>query len=986
MMPHITKRTFLLLGISLLLLSGLSPAFGQHSVARQWNEVLLDAIRKDFARPTVHARNLFHTSIAMYDAWAVYDEEAETYFLGKTVGGFTCPFENIPPPDDIQAAREEAISYAAYRLLHHRFLNSPGAATTLAEFDDLFIQLGYDPLFTSTNYTSGSPAALGNYIAENLINFGFQDGANEQNSYANQYYISANPPLAPVAPGNPNLLNPNRWQPLTLDVFIDQSGNVIPLSTPEFLSPEWGKVTPFALQPEELTINTRGGNQYWVYHDPGQPPHIDEIDGGGASDAYKWNFLLVSIWSSHLDPTDGVMWDISPGAIGNIQQEFPQNFEEMQSFYDLLEGGDPSTGHPVNPYTGQPYEPQIVPRGDYARVLAEFWADGPDSETPPGHWFTLLNYVNDHPAVVKRYHGQGPILDDLEWDVKAYLTMGGAVHDAAVAAWGIKGWYDYIRPISAIRFMADLGQSSDSNLPNYHPAGIPLVPGYVELVTANDPLILRGFNNEHVNKVKLYAWRGPDYINDPATDDAGVGWIRAENWWPYQRPSFVTPPFAGYVSGHSTYSRAGAEVMTLLTGDAFFPGGMGEFHAPKNEFLVFEEGPSVDLTLQWATYRDASDQCSLSRIWGGIHPPADDIPGRIIGEKIGVEAFHYAERYFYRDQDEDGFFSYEDCDDNNPGVNPEAIEICDGIDNDCNGLIDDDITVYTYFLDTDGDSFGDAAGRLDTCLATPPEGYVNNDLDCADDDANLNPNAIEVCDGIDNDCNGAIDDGITLYSYFLDQDGDGFGSIAQVIDTCLAAPPDGFASNAQDCDDSNPLAYLGAPELCDGIDNDCNGSIDDGLATSSYFLDQDSDGYGDAAISLDTCLATPPEGYVANGMDCDDTQSTINPDAEEVLDSLDNNCNGMIDEGLVSTYSPEPVHWELFPNPVREELTLQSNYTGAVVARLYSGEGRRSLEARLEMTSGRAVLDLQGAASGFYFLELLDQKGKRLLIEKIIRY
>ena len=84
----------------------------------------------------------------------------------------------------------------------------------------------------------------------------------------------------------------------------------------------------------------------------------------------------------------------------------------------------------------------------------------------------------------------------------------------------------------------------------------------------------------------------------------------------------------------------------MLTGDPYFPGGMGEFVAPKNEFLVFEEGPSVDVVLQWATYRDASDQCSLSRIWGGIHPPADDIPGRLIGLKIGPEAFKHAEQYF----------------------------------------------------------------------------------------------------------------------------------------------------------------------------------------------------------------------------------------------------------------------------------------------------------------------------------------------------
>ncbi|MEZ4700002.1 MAG: T9SS type A sorting domain-containing protein, partial [Rhodothermales bacterium] len=279
-----------------------------------------------------------------------------------------------------------------------------------------------------------------------------------------------------------------------------------------------------------------------------------------------------------------------------------------------------------------------------ARVLAEFWADGPDSETPPGHWFTILNYVNDHPALVKRFRGEGEPLDDLEWDVKAYFALGGAMHDAAVTAWGIKGWYDYIRPISAIRSMAERGQSSDVTRPRYDPLGIPLIDGLIELVEPGDSLA--GENGENVDAIKLYAWRGHEAIADPGIDQAGVGWILARDWWPYQRPSFVTPPFAGYISGHSTFSRAAAEVLTLFTGDAFFPGGLGEFHAPRNAFLVFEEGPSVDVTLQWATYRDASDQTSLSRIWGGIHPPADDIPGRRIGIVIGTDAFRAAEAYF----------------------------------------------------------------------------------------------------------------------------------------------------------------------------------------------------------------------------------------------------------------------------------------------------------------------------------------------------
>ena len=240
--------------------------------------------------------------------------------------------------------------------------------------------------------------------------------------------------------------------------------------------------------------------------------------------------------------------------------------------------------------------------------------------------------------------GKGEILNDLEWDVKSYFTLAGTMHDAAISAWGIKGWYDYIRPICAIRYMADQGQSSDALLPNYSSKGIHLIPGFIEQVDSNDALV--GANFKNLNKIKLFAWKGPDYIVDPKTDVAAVGWILAENWWPYQRPSFITPPFAGYISGHSTYSRAAAEVMTALTGDAYFPGGMGVFHAAKNEFLVFEDGPSESIDLQWATYRDASDQCSLSRIWGGIHPPADDMPGRKIGKVIGKEAFELAMQYF----------------------------------------------------------------------------------------------------------------------------------------------------------------------------------------------------------------------------------------------------------------------------------------------------------------------------------------------------
>ncbi len=636
-------RFFTGLLVGLLFLISTVELTGQHSVARQWNEVLLEAIRNDFARPTVHARNLFHASVLLYDAWAIYDPTASPYFIGNNISGYRCSFGQVAAVSDLKSAQEEAMSFAIYRLLTHRFQGSPGAAESQQRFDDLMTSLGFDTGITSTDYIGGGPAEVGNYLAQCMIQFGLQDGANEIGSYANLYYEPVNPPLVMLDPGNPDIVDMNRWQPLTLDVFIDQAGNPIPFNTPAFLSPEWGNVVPFALDQTDLTTYQRDGADYHVYHDPGAPPFLDVSDGSGTSDQYKWNFELVSTWSSHLDPSDGVMIDISPASIGNIDQ-LPTTDEEQQEFYDLLEGGDPSQGHSLNPVTGEPYDPQIVPRGDYGRVLAEFWADGPDSETPPGHWFVILNYVNDHPMLEKKFKGEGAIVDDLEWDVKSYFILGGAMHDVAISAWGIKGWYDYIRPVSAIRGLAELGQSSDPGLPSYHAAGITLIPGYIELVASGDPLA--GSGDEHVGKIKLYAWKGPEFIDDPETDVAGVDWILAENWWPYQRPSFVTPPFAGYISGHSTYSRTAAEVLTSLTGDPFFPGGIGEFEAPMNEFLVFEDGPSVDVTLQWATYRDASDQCSLSRIWGGIHPPADDIPGRFIGQQIGADAFAKAEQYF----------------------------------------------------------------------------------------------------------------------------------------------------------------------------------------------------------------------------------------------------------------------------------------------------------------------------------------------------
>lgn len=569
------------------------------SAARIWDEQLLGAIRRDIPRPTVHARNLFHLSVALWDAWVAYDHEssAQPYL-----------FTEKPPMElDSYSSRTIAMSFAAYRILSHRFVNSPGSLASLASFDAEMRELGFDSAFESTE--GDSPAAVGNRIAVAVLAYGLADGSNEVENYqADNGYMPVNDPLYPALSGA-TMVDPNRWQPLSLKFSVTQNGIPLPITLQTFICPHWGQVASFAL----------------ARVDPGPPPHL-----GGEGDAeFKSQALEVLRYSAQLDPADETMIDISPASRGHNSL-----------------GTDDGAGYELNPRTGQPYTPQLVKRGDWARVLAEFWADGPESETPPGHWNVLANEVADTLSFEKRLGGTGDVLDNLQWDVKVYLALNGAVHDAAISAWGNKGAYDSARPISMIRYMAGLGQSSDGDGPSYDPNGIPLEEGLVEVITAESSAAGQRHEHlaEHVGKIAVRAWRGNP--GDPETQNAGVGWILGVNWLPYQRATFVTPAFAGYLSGHSTFSRAAAEAMTVLTGDEFFPGGLLEYHAAADAYLETENGPSADLTLQSATYQDAADAAGLSRLYGGIHIRADDFTGRTLGYRIGRDAAALAEKYW----------------------------------------------------------------------------------------------------------------------------------------------------------------------------------------------------------------------------------------------------------------------------------------------------------------------------------------------------
>ena len=266
---------------------------------------------------------------------------------------------------------------------------------------------------------------------------------------------------------------------------------------------------------------------------------------------------------------------------------------------------------------------------------------------------------------------------------------------------------------------------------------------------------------------------------------------------------------------------------------------------------------------------------------------------------------------YYRDGDEDGYGDPDspletcgapvgyvdndlDCDDGNDAIHPEAAEVCDAVDNDCNDLVDDGVGDL-YYMDGDDDGYGDPDLGVRAC--TQPEGRVADNTDCDDGNADVHPGATELCDGLDNNCVDGIDEGLSQNTYYVDADGDGHGDPDSPVQACSL--PAGHSAVGDDCDDTTAARFPGNPELCDGLDNDCDVTIDEGVQ-NTYYRDADNDGHG---VATDTALGcTAPAGYVASADDCDDTAAARFPGNPELCDGLDNNCNDTVDEGATTTY------------------------------------------------------------------------------------
>ncbi|MCB9760115.1 MAG: hypothetical protein H6739_09800 [Alphaproteobacteria bacterium] len=254
----------------------------------------------------------------------------------------------------------------------------------------------------------------------------------------------------------------------------------------------------------------------------------------------------------------------------------------------------------------------------------------------------------------------------------------------------------------------------------------------------------------------------------------------------------------------------------------------------------------------------------------------------------------------YADADGDGFAACAECDDADAAIHPGATEVCDEVDNNCDGSIDEGVT-GTYYQDSDGDGHGDPAFSTEACAQ--PTGYVATATDCDDGDGAVNPDAVEVCNGIDDDCDTLVDDEdssvdtSTGAAWYADSDADGYGDSDSVTWSCTQ--PSGAVSDATDCDDGDAAVNPAATEVCNGIDDDCDGATDDAdsdLDTSTgsaWYADSDADTYGDASSVTWAC--TQPSGTVSDATDCDDGDATVNPAGSESCDGVDNDCDGTVD-------------------------------------------------------------------------------------------
>jgi len=506
------------------------PFITGFTLAAQWNELALAAVRAGSARPTVTTWQMFVVSAAVYDAVAMYTPDSLPYALDAS--------HRRPASEFNDANRREAASQAAYQVLTRLFAEYE---QDKGYFRTYMTAMGY----SATTAIDHSAASIGYQAAIAVLDARANDGSNAANDFEPitslvypDFYEPVNSPDPIDSAGIFGQdFNPNKWQPLRVpngtvlnedEIAVVDNLNINSFGDQEFLTSHWGGVTPFAL--------THGAQ-----FRPVAPPLLN-------SDALYTDAL---------------------GVQSTNDAAYRRQIEEVLFYSANLT--------------------------DRLKVIAEFWADGPRTESPPGHWNQIAHGVIERDNL------------DLVASSQLFFALNGALLDAGIATWEAKRYYDYIRPASAIRWL---------------------------------------YQNQQIQ-----AWGGPNKATQT---------ILGQDWSPYQTITFVTPPFPEYVSGHSTFSRAAAEVLTRFTGSERFydgitttlqdvngdgqPDRFGEHIAVAGSFFI-EQGPVEDVVLQWDTYIQAADEAGKSRLYGGIHIQDGDLRGRKLGRQIGENAFDRAMSY-----------------------------------------------------------------------------------------------------------------------------------------------------------------------------------------------------------------------------------------------------------------------------------------------------------------------------------------------------
>jgi hypothetical protein len=484
-----------------------------------WNDQLLDTIRAYPAQtgPTITARALGVLHTATYDAWAAYDPTAK---VTRPDGPAQQQATSNTLPN-----KKEAISYAAYRVLNDLF--PPGSFPSTGAYqtpDVLLTSLGYNPANTtpaSSSDSAATPAGVGNLAAKAVLDFRHADGSNQLGNDPNGTIGVPYSDTTGYKPANDwNKVNdPWRWQPLCVLTATGVANGLPPVRDPSATScPDTTSpsTSDYALQ---KALTPQWGN-------------VTPFSAGLAS---QLPYMV-------------------PGP--------PKNSDGTYSTTDIATAlADTSN------------------LSDASKAKAEYWADGPRSEFPPGHMAVFTQFLC-------RKFG-----NNLDSDTKQFFMLGNAMMDASIASWWQKYKYDFVRPVSAIR--------------EYY---------------KNNP-------------DGITSWLGPN---------KGFGKVPSQQWMPYQALTVVTPAFPEYVSGHSTFSAAGATLLSMANGGDTFGGSITiKAHSLKIE----SSAPAADVTLSWPTFSDATDEAGMSRRYGGIHFYSGDIHGRGVGRQVAQYVYSQAQNY-----------------------------------------------------------------------------------------------------------------------------------------------------------------------------------------------------------------------------------------------------------------------------------------------------------------------------------------------------